>query len=56
MMMTLALINAINAKKYVTLVPERVHVGITYRLLIIRPLNGYYRTYYRNTVHITFYL
>lgn len=33
-MMILALNNTINAKKYVTLVPERVRVGITYRLLM----------------------
>lgn len=33
-MMILDLINAINAEKSVTSVSERVHVGITYRLLI----------------------
>lgn len=33
-MIILSLINAINAKEYVTLVPERVHVSITYRLLL----------------------
>lgn len=33
-MVILALINNIKAKKHVTLAPERVHVGITYRLLI----------------------
>lgn len=33
-MIILSLINAMNAKQYVTLVPERVDVSITYRLLI----------------------
>lgn len=54
-MMILTLINAINARKYVTLVPERA-CGHYIQAVDTCLLNGCYRIYYRKPVHITFYL